>query len=215
MARRWFLAIAVPAVRGRRDGQRARRRSRRASAGEIGDLLAEQGRRRLGFFFSLRARLSGDRERLRAGTYTLQARHVLRRRARRALTTAPAADTVVNVTLPEGRVARARSIPRVRQAGLRGSYLEATRARARLRPRDYGAPTARARSRASSSRRPTSCEAGAPVARLVATQLEAFKDNFAELDLTPRRRRNLSRYDVLIIASMVEREALVAEGARA
>jgi uncharacterized YceG family protein len=43
----------------------------------------------------------------------------------------------------------------------------------------------------------------------VAKQLAAFKAAFAKVDLRAARRRNLSRYDVLIIASMIEREALV------
>ena len=42
---------------------------------------------------------------------------------------------------------------------------------------------------------------------LVERQLAAFGDNFGELDLSYAKRRNLTRYDVLIIASMVEREA--------
>jgi uncharacterized YceG family protein len=43
----------------------------------------------------------------------------------------------------------------------------------------------------------------------VSRQLDAFKDAFAKVDMREARRRNLSRYDVLIIASMIEREALV------
>jgi uncharacterized YceG family protein len=50
-------------------------------------------------------------------------------------------------------------------------------------------------------------QAGAPVARLIEDQLRAFRDNFAEVDMRYARRKNLTRYDVLIIASMVEREA--------
>ena len=38
-------------------------------------------------------------------------------------------------------------------------------------------------------------------------QLAAFRDNFAGVDLRRARRKNLTAYDVLIIASMVEREA--------
>lgn len=45
---------------------------------------------------------------------------------------------------------------------------------------------------------------------LVDRQLDAFKKNFGRLDLRYARRRNLTRYDVLIIASMVERETQVA-----
>jgi cell division protein YceG involved in septum cleavage len=49
--------------------------------------------------------------------------------------------------------------------------------------------------------------AGATANTLVDKQLAAFKDNFAKLDLRYAKRRNLTRYDLLIIASMIEREA--------
>jgi uncharacterized YceG family protein len=45
--------------------------------------------------------------------------------------------------------------------------------------------------------------------RLVADQLQTFKSQFAKVSLRRAQRRNLSRYDVLTIASMIEREALV------
>ena len=46
-------------------------------------------------------------------------------------------------------------------------------------------------------------------------QLKAFKRNFAKVDLRYARRKNLTPYDVLIIASLIDREAAVREGARA
>ena len=48
---------------------------------------------------------------------------------------------------------------------------------------------------------------GAPVKNLVAKQLAAFKQNFNSVDMSYARRKNLTRYDVLTIASLVEREA--------
>ena len=42
-------------------------------------------------------------------------------------------------------------------------------------------------------------------------QLETFNHNFGEVDMTRARKANLTEYDVVIIASMVEREASVAE----
>ena len=44
---------------------------------------------------------------------------------------------------------------------------------------------------------------------LVALQLRAFKREFAKVDLRAARRRKLTPYDVLTIASMVDREAQV------
>lgn len=46
---------------------------------------------------------------------------------------------------------------------------------------------------------------------LVDQQLVAFEDAFAQLDLTVPTARKLSKYDVLIIASMIEREAAAPE----
>ena len=44
--------------------------------------------------------------------------------------------------------------------------------------------------------------------QLVADQLKAFRENWAKLDLRYARSKNLTPYDVLIIASMVEKETL-------
>jgi UPF0755 protein len=45
---------------------------------------------------------------------------------------------------------------------------------------------------------------------LVADQLAAFERNFAKVDMAYARSKGLSKYDVLIIASMIEREAAFA-----
>jgi UPF0755 protein len=49
-----------------------------------------------------------------------------------------------------------------------------------------------------------------PSRRLVLDQLETFCDNWRKLDLRYARSKNLTPYDVLIIASMIEKEAGVA-----
>jgi uncharacterized YceG family protein len=46
--------------------------------------------------------------------------------------------------------------------------------------------------------------------QLVQKQLRAFERNWAKVDLRYARSRNLTRYDVLVIASMIEREVQVA-----
>jgi len=46
---------------------------------------------------------------------------------------------------------------------------------------------------------------------LATQQLQAFCDNWTSLDLSYARKKNLTPYDVLIIASMVEKEALAPE----
>jgi UPF0755 protein len=46
-------------------------------------------------------------------------------------------------------------------------------------------------------------------AKLVADQLAFFEENWKKVDLTDARKKNLTAYDVLIIASMVEKETIV------
>jgi UPF0755 protein len=182
-----------------------------ASSGKIGDVLADAGVVDSGFFFSIRASLSGARGDLRSG------RHVLRHNmsygaAIDALSAKPSdaeAAPVIKVTIPEGRSRREiRDI--AQKAKLSGSYLDASaKAPSGFSLRRYGAP------RDSSLEGflfPATYElpAKASATTLVGKQLDAFEENIAEVDMTRAKRRNLTAYDVLIIASMVEREARVA-----
>ena len=179
-----------------------------AGADQIGDLLERRGIVDSGFFFSLRARLSGQRADLRSG------RHVLRRDmpyadALTALTTPPTVAPVIDVTLPEGPSRREMAIA-VRRAGVRGDYLRATRRSSKLDVRDFGAP--RSTRTLEGFLFPSTYElrrSQATTGRLVSRQIDAFRDAFGEVNLRRAKARNLSRYDVLIIASMIEREALV------
>ena len=184
-----------------------------SSAGNIGDLLASKGVVESGFFFAFRARLGGDRGKLRAGTYTLK-KSMPYKDALAALTQAPTAAPTIDVTLPEGP-SRRELAPRVNQAGVRGSFMKASSRSSVLSPRSYGAPKAtrglegflfpdtyQLRSRTATAK------------QLVTMQLSTFKREFAKLDLTRARRKHLSRYDVLVIASMIEREAQVPKDRR-
>jgi UPF0755 protein len=184
-----------------------------SSAGDIGNLLADNGVVDSGFFFALRARLAGDRGKLRAGTYTLK-KSMPYKDALGALTQAPTAAPTIDVTLPEGP-SRRELAPRVKAAGVRGDYVKASAKSTLLNPRAYGAPkrtrtlegflfpdTYQLRSRTATAR------------QLVNLQLHNFKRQFDEVDMRHARREHLSRYDVLIIASMIEREALVPKDRR-
>ncbi|HEX6696188.1 MAG TPA: endolytic transglycosylase MltG [Solirubrobacteraceae bacterium] len=184
-----------------------------ASAGDIGKLLSSKDVVESGFFFALRARLEGDRGKLQAGTYTLK-RSMPYKDALAALTQAPKAAPTIDVTLPEGP-SRRELAPRVKAAGVRGSYVDASASSKLLRPRTYGAPkgtkslegflfpdTYQLRSRTATAK------------ALVNLQLRQFKTEFAKVDLKHARRKHLSRYDVLIIASMIEREAQVPKDRR-
>ena len=114
---------------------------------------------------------------------------------------------VVRVTIPEG-LSRREAAPLVK--GLRGNYLRATRRNPNLDPRDYQAKGARS---LEGFLFPATYELKKrqPVRRLVAEQLAAFKRSLARVDLRYARTKNLTPYDVLIIASLVEREAMLAK----
>src|SRR5919205_120963 len=115
---------------------------------------------------------------------------------------------------PEGR-GRREEAPLVRKAGVRGSYLKASARSKRLNPRAYGAP--RGTRNLEGFLFPSTYElrrSTANARRLVAKQLAAFKANFRRVDLRRARRKNLTPYDVLIIASMIEREAQVPKDRR-
>jgi UPF0755 protein len=184
-----------------------------SSTGEIGDLLARNDVIDSGFFFEIRARLGGDRGKLRAGTYTLK-RSMPYGDALAALTAAPASAPTIDVTLPEGP-SRRELAPRVKKAGVRGDYVTASARSGLLDPRDYGAP--KGTRGLEGFLFPDTYELASRTAtakQLVNEQLKTFKREFAKVDLERAKRRDLSRYDVLIIASMIEREALVPKDRR-
>ena len=176
------------------------------SADQIGDLLEAEGVVDSGFFFGLRARLSGERDNLRAGTFTL-AKGMSYAAALEALTTPPVAARTINVTVPEGR-SRRETLPIIQDSGLRGDYLRATTRREGFSPRRlYDAPSGVRDLEGFLFPATYELRKNATVGALVDKQLAAFQEAFAKLDLRAARRKNLTAYDVLIIASMVEREA--------
>jgi len=182
-----------------------------ADAGEIGRLLASRGVVENGTFFTLNATLTGRRGRLRAGEYEL-ARGMSYGDAIEVLTQGPAAKPApetFTVTLPEGR-SRRELVPVVRRAGVRGSYLRATAGRAAVRrARSAGAPASAPSLEGFLFPSTYELVEGANARTLVGLQLRAFRAALRRVDLAAARRRNLTRYDVVTIASMVEREASV------
>ncbi len=115
----------------------------------------------------------------------------------------------MTISIPEGRSRReTRAI--AARAGLRGDYLSASRSSRALNPVRYGAPRG---ATLEGFLFPATYEVprGAKVQRLVDDQLRAFKQNFATIDLSYARSKRLTAYDVLTIASMVEREVSVPE----
>ena len=112
------------------------------------------------------------------------------------------------MTLPEG-LAR-REVAPIVEDQLEGDYLALTKRSRRLRPSSFGAEGAKD---LEGFLFPATYELkrGQGAKNLVDQQLTAFRREFAEVDMSYAKRKNLSRYDVLVIASMVEREAQVAK----
>ena len=171
----------------------------------IGDQLARDGVIPSGFFFALRATLAGDRSQLRAGTYHLQL-GMSYASVLTALTKLPKAAKTTDLTISEGHT-RAYVSHLLRRQKISGNYLAATRSSKLLDPHRYGAP-----------RRVSSLEGflfpdtfslvdPVKVRTLVTDQLSDFKRRFAGVNLGYAKRKHLSAYDVLKVASLIEAEA--------
>lgn len=114
---------------------------------------------------------------------------------------------VEELTIPEG-LDRRQIADLAKEAGLRGDYVEAVERFKGFDPARYGAED------------PPNLEGflfpalyelerDAKVEDLVAKQLDALEQNLAEVDFSYAKSKNLNVYDVLKIASMVEREIQV------
>ena len=186
-----------------------------ADAGAIGDVLAAKGVVGSGTFFELNATLTGRRGGLRPGDYTLR-QDMSYGDAIDALTKGPKVRVVptVNVTVPEGPSIR-ETAPIVDKGPLKGSYLKAASERRVLRRvRRLGAPRGTRIAEGFLFPATYTLVDGSPARDLVSKQLAAFKDNFDQIDMSYARSRQLTKYDVLIIASLIEREAQLARERR-
>jgi UPF0755 protein len=202
----WVLVSLFQPFKGESDGQAVRVRIPQGSTlGDISKLLEEQGVISSAGFFELRARLAGRSGELKPGSYELREDMSFNDALDALEKGVPPNITVVS--LPEG-LSRAELAPVVKQAGVPGRYMRASRRNPALNPRRYGARNARS---LEGFLFPATYELrkGRPARTLVREQLEAFKRNFDKVDLRYAKRKNLTAYDVLIIASLIEREAAV------
>jgi UPF0755 protein len=200
----WFLLSLFQPFKGEGEGRVRVVVPKGASLGQIAELLERRGVVSTSSLFSLRARLAGRADDLKPGAYRLR-RDMSFVAALDVLERGPPPD-VVSITIPEGR-SREEIQPLVR-GKLEGSYVAASRRSSLLDPREYGAEGARS---LEGFLFPATFELrrGQPMSRLVEQQLSAFRSRIEALDLRHARSKNLNLYDVLIIASMVEREAAV------
>jgi UPF0755 protein len=206
----WFLLELFQPFKDDGDGQRVRVViPKGAGVGEIADLLEERGVIESAGFFELRARFAGRTGDLKPGSYEL--REDMSYGAALDALEQGVPPNVVVVTIPEGRSRR--EVARLVRGKLRGGYLRASRRSRDINLRRYGAAGAK---NLEGFLFPATYELkkSQPVSRLVDEQLAAFEKNFANVDMRYARSKNLTPYDVLIIASMVEREAQVARERR-
>jgi UPF0755 protein len=203
LAALWFLFSLFQPFAGNGGQSKTVTIKPNSSVGDIASLLEKEGIVSNGFFFELRATVSGKRGALKPGTYTLR-EGMSYEDTLATLEKGPPPNTV-KITVPEGRSRTeiAKSI-----SGLKGDYLKASKRSAKLNPRTYGAKGARD---LEGFLWPATYELkrGQPVKLLVDKQLAAFKDNFRMVSMRRAKSKNLTPYEVLIIASLVERETAV------
>jgi peptidoglycan lytic transglycosylase G len=201
----WFLVALFQPLKGDGSGSVSVTIPKGSGVGDIADLLARRGVVSSGFLFELRATLAGKRGDLKPGSYRLK-RDMSYAAALDALTKGPG-SSLVNVTIPEGRSRR--EVARlVGPLGLRGSYMRASARSPLLDPRRYGATRG---STLEGFLFPSTYQLrhGASVRTLVAKQLSAFTTQIRKVNMRAARHVNLTTFDVVTIASLVEREAQV------
>ena len=121
----------------------------------------------------------------------------------------PAPPPVVKVLIAEGKT-RAQIAQIAAKDGLKGSYAVASRRSSLLNPVTYGAPSGTPDLEGFLFPATYDMEPAEPVTRLVQEQLVAFKENFGASDVARAHALHVTPYQLLIVASMVEREAQIA-----
>jgi cell division protein YceG involved in septum cleavage len=114
----------------------------------------------------------------------------------------------VKLLIPEGKT-RLQIAQLAAHAGLKGSYRRAARTSPLLNPVSYGAPRGTPDLEGFLFPATYDVSKGAPAARLVEEQLTAFQENFGSEYAKRAKALGLTPYELLVVASMIEREALV------
>ena len=182
-----------------------------ADAGQIGKLLEKAKVIDDARLFEANATITLRRSKLHPGKYTLPL-GMSNGAAIEALMQGPKAKVVktFSFTLPEGR-SRRENAPLVEKGPFTGDYVKAAAdPRFVRRAHQLGLPHRERSLEGFLFPATYQMIAGATARDLVKRQLDAFEQNIAKVPMAAARKRNLTRYDVLIIASMVEREAQLA-----
>jgi UPF0755 protein len=204
----WFLVELFQPFAGSGHGRVVVNIPHGSGSGQIGGILARHGVVSSGFFFKLRVKLDGDSGKLLPGRHVM-ALGMSYSDALKVLTTPPKAAPTTNVTIVPGH-SRFQIAALLRAQHVKGNYLALTRRSPLLNPTAYGAP--RNTPSLEGFLAPNTYQMRLPIsaAALVKDQLTTFKQQFAHINLSYAKSKNLTPYDVLIIASMVEAEAATA-----
>ncbi len=210
-----FLNALFQPFHGEGHGKVAVTIPRGSSVGEVGELLEKKGVISGGFIFSgstlfqARVTLSGDRSNLIAGRHAM-AKGMSYSDAIDALTKEPKpVETqkpgVITLTIPEGQ-SRPITAKLLREDGVNGSYMQATKKSKILNPEQYGGKNVKT---LEGFLYPDTWEfsTAKPVKNLVALQLQDFKKHIRKVNMKYAKSKNLTVFDVVTIASMIEREA--------
>jgi len=203
----WFLIELFQPLHGAAHGSVTVTIPQRMSSSEIGSLLERDGVISSSFFFTVRATLDGDRDRLRSGNYRLEL-GMSYSQVLKVLTTPPPAAKVSELTIIPGKT-RSQIDALLRAQGIGGSYVASTRSSPSMSPAAYGAP--RDTPSLEGFLFPDTYQLRDPISvtALVTDQLQTFRQQFAAVDLGYAAGKHLTPYDVLIIASLIEAEAQV------
>jgi UPF0755 protein len=199
----WFLASLFQPFHGDGSGRVQVTVPKGSSVSEVGDLLADRGVIDDSTLFQVRVTLAGKRSEIYSGNFTL-AHGMSYGAAIDALSTPPVKRTV-SVTIPEGYT-RSQAAQLVEEVGVPGDYTKATIRSRYLDPAQYGGKGART---LEGFLFPDTFELkpNAPVEDLVQLQLQDFKRRIKGVDMGYAKSKNLTVFDMVTIASMVEDEA--------
>jgi uncharacterized YceG family protein len=203
----WFLVSLFQPFAGPGHGSVIVEIPKGASSGRVGSILAHNGVVASGFFFQVRALLEGKQGQLHSGLFKLK-RDMSYAAAIQALSAPPPASIAVKLVIPEGYT-RMQIAALAHQDALRGSYLAASERSPLLDPASYGAPSGQSDLEGFLFPATYELSAGDPVERLLAQQLSAFRLVFGPAEVRRARALGVTPYQLLTVASMVEREAQV------
>ncbi|HET8815398.1 MAG TPA: endolytic transglycosylase MltG [Solirubrobacterales bacterium] len=199
----WFLNTLFQPFHGDGSGRVQVTVPKGASVSEVGDLLAEKDVIDNSTLFQVRVTLAGKRSEIYSGHFTLA--HDMSYGAAIDALSQPPIKRTITVTIPEGYT-RSQAAQLVEEVGVPGDYTKVTIKSEYLDPADYGGKEARD---LEGFLFPDTFELkpNAPVADLVELQLKDFKRRIRTVDMKYAKSKNLTVFDVLTIASMVEDEA--------